>query len=132
MNWKIPTALLFAAFMAGCNSAEYDSDQQYVLTESEQKDFLSYVKQPQQFGFSVYQNQEGSIALKGVARLHPLHAASASFIGGDAPVIKLGGKARRMKMNALLDTSSPTSWMECITAEDFDAVPLGMDEQVFP
>lgn len=132
MNWKIPTALLMVAIMAGCNSAEYDSDEQYVLTENEQKDYLSYVKQPQQFGFAVYEKQGGGIALRGVAHLHPLHAASTRFIGGDAPVIKVGGKASRMKMNALLDTSSPSSWMEFDTAEEFDAIPLGVDGQVFP
>jgi hypothetical protein len=131
MNWKIPTALLMVAFMAGCNSAEFDSDEQYVLSEDEQKDYLSYVKQPQQFGFSVYATQ-GGIALRGLARQHPLHTASASFIGGDAPVIKVRGKAARMKMNALLDTSSPTSWMEFDIAEEFDAFPLGVDGQVFP
>ncbi len=131
MNWNIPTALLMATFMAGCNSAEFDTEQ-YVLSEEEQKDYLSYAKQPQQFGFTAYEQQGGSIALKGVARLHPLHAASANFIGGDAPVIKVGGKASRMKMNALLDTSSPTSWMEYDTAEEFEAVPLGVDGQVFP
>lgn len=132
MNWKIPTTLMITALMAGCNTVEYDSEEQYVLTENEQKDFLSYVKQPQQFGFTVYQTQDGNIALKGVARQHPLHTASASFIGGDTPVIKLGGKARRMKMNTLLDTSSPSSWMEFDTAEEFDAFPLGVDGQVFP
>jgi hypothetical protein len=131
MNWKIPTTLLIAAFMAGCNSAEYDSEQQYVLSENEQKDYLSYAKQPQQFGFTVYPHQ-GGIALKGIARQHPLHMASVNFIGGDAPVIKVRGKASRMKMNALLDTSSPTSWLEYDTAEEFDAIPLGLDKQVFP
>lgn len=132
MNWNITTALLIATLMAGCNSAEYDTDQEYVLSENEQKDFLSYARQPQQFGFGVYSTQGGGIAVKGVARLHPLHAASADFIGGDAPVIKVGGKASRMKMNALLDPSSPNSWMECDTAEEFDAIPLGVDDQVFP
>lgn len=130
MNWKIPTALLMAAIMAGCNSPEVDYDQ-YVLSEEEQRDYLSYVKQPQQFGFTVFETK-GGIALRGVARQHPLHTASADFIGGDAPVIKVGGKARRMKMNALLDTSSPSSWMEFDIAEEFDAIPLGLDGQVFP
>jgi hypothetical protein len=64
--------------------------------------------------------------------VHPLHAASANFIGGNAPVIKVQGKARRMKMNALLDTSSPNSWMEFDRAEEFGAIPLGMNGQVFP
>ncbi len=92
MNWNIPTALLMAAFLAGCNSAEYDTDQQYVLSEDEQKDYLSYVKQPQQFGFTVYEKQGGGIALKGVAHLHPLHAASANFIGGGGPRSVAGGE----------------------------------------
>jgi hypothetical protein len=132
MNWNIPTTLMIAALMAGCSTVDYDSEEQYLLTENEQKGFLSYAKQPQQFGFTVYQTQDGNIALRGVARQHPLHTASARFIGGDAPVIKLGGKARRMKMNALLDTSSPNSWMEFDTAEEFDVFPLGVDGQVFP
>ncbi|HSR87519.1 MAG TPA: hypothetical protein VLL07_01085 [Pontiella sp.] len=132
MNWNIRTALLMAVLLAGCNSAVDDDYQQYILSEDEQKDYLDYARPPQQFGFKVSSNQGGNIALQGVARLHPLHAASVNFIGGDAPVIRLGGKARRMKMHALLDTSSPTSWMEFDKAEEFDAIPLGIDGQVFP
>ena len=132
MNRNIPAALLMAVLMAGCGTIDYDDTEQYVLDESEQKAFLSYAKQPQQYGFTVYAKQGGSIGLRGTARLHPLHAASADFIGGDAPVIRMGGKARRMKMNALLDTSSPSSWMEYDKAEEFDAFPLGVDGQVFP
>ena len=132
MNWNITTALLIVALMAGCNSAEYDADQQYVLSENEQKAYLSYARQPQQFGFTVSSGQRGGIALRGIARLHPRHVATARFIEGDAPVIKIAGKARRMKMNILLDTSSPTSWMEYYKAEEFEAIPLGVDGQVFP
>jgi hypothetical protein len=132
MNWKIPTVLLIAILMAGCNSAENDGAQQYVLSENQQKAYLEKTKEPQQFGLKVYERKGGSIGLQGVAHLHPLHAASASFIWGDAPVIKISGKARRMKMNALLDTSSPTSWMEYTTAAEFEAILLGLDGQVFP
>jgi hypothetical protein len=132
MNWNIATALLITTMLVGCNSGVNDGYDQYILSEDEQKDYLGYTKQPQRFGFQVSSNQEGNISLKGVARLHPLHAARANFIGGDAPVIKMGGKARRMKMNALLDTASPTSWMEFDKAEEFGAIPLGLNGQVFP
>lgn len=132
MTWKISATLIIAALMTGCFSTYYDTDEQYFLTESEQKDFLSYAKQPQRYGFTVYEQQGGGIALRGAARLHPIHVAAADFVGGEAPVISVGGKARRMKMNVLLDTSSPTSWMEYYTAEKFGAIPLGIDEQVFP
>lgn len=132
MNWKIPAALLLTVLLAGCNSPEKNDSQQRVLSEKEQKAFLSMVKQPQRFGFSVYPGRDGAISLNGSARLHPLHVAEANFAGGDAPVIKMRGKAARMRMKALLDTSSPTSWMEYTTAVKFDAFPLGLDEQVFP
>lgn len=131
MNWKIPTALLFTVLLAGCNSPEKDDNKQRILSENEQKAFLSRAKQPQRFGFSVYPTSDGNLSVNGSARLHPLHVASANF-AGRAPVIKMRGKAGRMKMKALLDTSSPTSWMEYSTAMKFDAFPLGVDEQVFP
>jgi len=132
MNRNIVPVLLIAALMTGCNSAEHEDGKQYVLSEKQQKAYMAKTKQPQQFGFMVYERNDGGIALQGEAHQHPLHTASASFSGGNAPVIKMAGKARRMKMNVLLDTSSPTSWMEYKSAREFEAVPLGVDGQIFP
>jgi len=132
MNRNIPTVLLAAALLAGCNSAKNEAGKQYVLSEKQQKAYVARAKEPQQFGFMVYERQDGGIALQGEAHQHPLHVASADFSGGNAPVIKVAGKARRMKMNVLLDTSSATSWMEYNAAKEFEAIPLGVDGQIFP
>ncbi len=132
MNRNIPTVLLITALMAGCNSAKHKGGKEYVLGEKQQRAFIAKTKEPQQFGFMVYERQNGSIALQGVAHQHPLHAASAGFSRGNAPVIKIAGKARRMQMNVLLDTGSSTSWMEYNSAREFGAIPLGLDGQIFP
>ena len=97
------TLLLLSActLLAGCNSMKHGGNEEIVLSEAQQKSALPNAKPPQQFGFAVYPTGNG-IAMRGEARLHPRHMATAKFESHEAPVIKVTGMATRMKMNVLL------------------------------
>jgi len=116
---------------AGCTSSKGTDYVEVPLSEHEQQSALSHTKPPQYYGFDAYRYGEG-IAISGEVRLHRDHMATAKFLTDNIPVIAMRGRSPRMKMNALLDPSSPDTWMEFTTAENFGAVFLGMDEMKIP
>ena len=102
-----------------------------VMPEMQQNTYLSHAKMPQTYGFNVYKIKDG-LGLQAAARLHPNHVASVKCEKGRIPVIEMTGRAPRMKLNALLDPSSPTTWMEFDKSQEFEAVFMGVDGEYFP
>jgi hypothetical protein len=115
----------------GCKTTE-NAGRETVIPKHKQNAYLSKAAPPQQYGYQVYGTQDGGIAHHGSGRLHPRHMASADFIVGNVPVIEVRGNVARKRMNALLDVSSPSSWMEFKTAQEFRATFLGWNDQVIP
>ncbi len=102
------------------------------IPKSKQERFLSKTKMPQQFGYSIYRTRAGTVACVGEARLHPNHMASVKMLEDGIPVVKMQGMSKRSKMNVLLDTSSPNSWIEFSAAQKLDVHFLGINDQPFP
>lgn len=125
----LPLLLILA--LASCSTPENRQYREDFLTEREQKSALAKARPPQQFGYSVFPTKTG-VAFSGSARLHPNHRAERDFLKGSFPVIKMQGRSSRNRMNVLLDTSTPTSWLEFSTAAKFGTFFLGYDNQFFP
>lgn len=121
---------LLITLLTGCASKDIPAEERF-LTESEQKAALSKTKTPQYFGFNAYPRGNG-IGFSGQARIHPNHVATVDLLRDGIPVINVLGRAKRNTCNALLDTSSPTTWMDFATASDFGATFMGMGEKVVP
>ncbi len=124
-------SVLVAVAFAGCTTSENKEVQKEALTVREQKAALSHYKSPQHFGFSVLPVQQG-IGFRGSARLEPEHLAVVKLLKGNIPAIEMRGRKSSDTMTVLLDFSSPTSWMEYLTAKEQGAVFLGMNDQVIP
>ncbi len=126
-----PTLFALASFaLTGClsNTGEPKDEP---LSQTQQDMVLSHARPPQQFGFKIYKAGDG-IAFSGQGRLHPNHFTSADMLKGSIPVIKVRGRSKRNSMVALVDTSSPVSWMEFSTAQNFDAIFMGINDMVLP
>ena len=130
MKIKLISLIALSAFLlAGCASKKGVGEEEF-LSEREVKQALARTKTPQYFGFHAFP-AEGGIGFRGDARLHPNHQAEMDFIDGK-PVIKFRGKAPRLKGHALLDLSSPTTWMEYSKAEEFGATFMSMNDNYIP
>jgi hypothetical protein len=116
--------LILAALISGCATPR--NQDEVLLSKEEVEKALSETRPPFQFRFAVYRTANG-IAMQATPRLHPNHMASIDFVKGSFPIVQVEGKASRMKMNALLDTSSAVSWLEFEKAEQFNAIFLGLD-----
>ena len=128
--YAILSLIFTTALLSGCSTKDGNIGAEKYMTEREQKAALAKVKTPQYFGFDAYP-AEGGIAFRGQARLHPNHQATMDLIDG-YPVIKIRGKSKRLKGHALLDFSSPTTWMEFDKAQEFDVTFMGMNDDVIP
>lgn len=125
------TVLLTSVLLTGCvTNDEFEVESEKFLTEREQKTALARVKNPRYFGFQVYPAQ-GGLGFQGQARLHPNHTAQMDFIKGE-PVIEFRGRSKRNSGAALLDFSSPVTWINYSTAEMFGAVFMGLNGDVIP
>ncbi len=122
--------LLFSLVLMGCVSKNGEQKDE-PLSGTQQEMCLSHARPPQQFGFSIYA-VKGGMAYAGRGRLHPNHFTSADMIEENIPVIKMRGRSKRNRMNALVDTSSPVSWMEFSTSQKFNAFFLGINDMVLP
>ncbi|MEE9367798.1 MAG: hypothetical protein V3V05_02925 [Pontiella sp.] len=120
--------LLAALVLAGCSSSPKISEIEYPMSEREQKAALAHSKPPQFYSFSAYRSGDG-FAMNGKARLHSNQMATIELLSGSIPVIKMRGRSPRMKLNALLDPSSPDTWMEFNTSQEFNANFMGMEGQ---
>ncbi|RKX39585.1 MAG: hypothetical protein DRP64_14060 [Verrucomicrobia bacterium] len=132
MNLLRNTAILlpFSLVLMGCvskNGEQKDNP----LSGTQQEMCLEHVRAPQQFGFAIFP-VEGGIAYAGCGRLHPNHFASAEMIEDHIPVIRMRGRSKRNRLNALVDTSSPVSWLEFSISQEFGAFFMGINDQVLP
>ena len=118
------------ALFSGCKTTSDDESGDKLMTEKEIKAAVGKTRMPQYYGFSAFPVNNG-VEFRGEARLHPNHLSSCDFID-DIPAIEVRGKAKRLKLNALVDTSSPSSWIEYSTAEEFGVSFLGMNGSPFP
>ncbi|VGO15918.1 hypothetical protein PDESU_04507 [Pontiella desulfatans] len=127
--------LLSILLLGGCKSADEktmaDDGDEFVLPKMQQNTYLAHSKMPQYFGFEAYAVR-GGLDFRGHARMHPNHMATVDFEKGKIPVIEVRGRSPRMKLKLLLDTSSPTSWMEFKASQEFEATFLGVDDQSIP
>lgn len=121
-------ALFVLLTLTGCVTSKTE---EVALTEAQQKSYLAQTRPAQQFGLSVYPTQAGP-QFSGAVRLHPNNIINADMASSKVPVIKMQGKSARTAMNALLDFSAPTSWLEFDTAQDLSAFVLGINDQPFP
>jgi hypothetical protein len=121
-----------ALALAGClTSRTKEPPQDKPLSASQQQAWIARAKAPQQFGFSIYE-AEGGIAYSGQARLHPNHFTSTEMLEEGVPVIGMRGRSSRNRLNALIDPSSPDSWMEFSAADEFGAFCMGINNYVIP
>jgi hypothetical protein len=127
---SLPILLLPGLMLSGCLTND-EPQADITMPQMQQNTYLSHAKPPQEFGFSIYRVQDG-IAYAGSARLHPRHLASKRMLKNNIPVIKIRGRSKRDTMNVLIDFSSPSSWLEFSTSQDFNASFLGMDDEVIP
>lgn len=97
--------LLFLAALTGCTTSDTDLLPEYVLKEVQQNTYLSHAKPAEGFG-------------QGRAEPGPNQNTMVVLFKGGIPVIEMQGRTSRMKMNTLLDTSSPSSWIEFGASRD--------------
>jgi len=132
MNLPRSTTILILSslILAGCISKNKEPEDR-PLSSTQIEMSLSRARPPQQFGFSIFA-VEGGIAYAGRGRLHPNHFTFAEMIEENIPVIRMRGRSKRETMNALVDPSSPVSWMEFSTSQDFRAYFMGINDMVIP
>lgn len=128
--YTLLTLIFTTALLSGCSTKDGNIGAEKYMSEREQKAALAKVKTPQYYGFQVFPI-EGGISFRGQARLHPNHQAEMDFLDGQ-PVIKIRGKSKRQKGQALLDFSSANTWIEFDKSQEFDVTFLGMNEEFFP
>lgn len=104
---------------------------EFVMPRMQQNTYLSHAKDPGMFGLEAVPTDDG-LTYAGHARLKPNRVGTLFFDKAPLPVITVGKNSGRLKMNALLDTSSPNSWVEFITSRGFDATFLGIDGETMP
>lgn len=121
--------LLITGTLSGCLTATQPDE--YILSQAQQESYLENTRMPQQFGFTIFQSKDG-LDVNGAARLHPTHMTRTDFAKGSVPVIKMQGHSRREKMNVLLDMSAPSSWLELGKSQEFKAMFLGVNDELFP
>ena len=133
MNPSINTAILMLSTLtlAGCLSNNGEPPKDKPLSKTRIEKCLSHPRPPQQYGFSIYP-VEGGMAYAGQGRLHPNHLTSAEMLEENIPVIIMRGRSPRNKLNALIDISSPVSWMEFSVSQDFTAYFMGINDHVLP
>ena len=116
--------------LSGCITND-DPETEIILSQSRQKTYLSQAKPPQQFGFEIVSADDG-ITYFGRARLHHNQSAVAEISKEAYPIISVRGHFRRARMNALVDFSSPSSWLEFSQSQKFSAKFLGINNDVMP
>ncbi|MEI7850210.1 MAG: hypothetical protein WCH86_00090 [Kiritimatiellales bacterium] len=122
---KTTALILFTSAVllaAGCKTTETKP-----VTWNEQQAYMAKVKNPQRFGYSIYQTPSG-IEYRGGSRLHPNQAAELSMKAEEPlrPVVMLRGKFG-LASPLLLDFTASSSWMEFDLAQTFGSQPVGED-----
>ena len=96
--------------LVGCKTPIY-STTETKLPDIQQQAYLSHAKPARHFGYQVFPISKTEIGMRGNARLHPNHRAVVPM-EKKTPVIEIAGRNYRDPAPALIDTSSPDSWME--------------------
>ncbi|MDF7824911.1 hypothetical protein P4B35_12885 [Pontiellaceae bacterium B12227] len=109
-----------------------EKQEEFIMPRMQQNTYLSHAKDPAQFGFRTTQTANGTLLQDANARLHRGQTVQLQLSEKQIPVFTLRGRSQRMKTMALLDTSSPTSWMEFSTSQKFAATFLGTDSYKLP
>lgn len=122
---KTTALILFTSAVllaAGCKTTETKP-----VTWNEQQGYMAKVKNPQRFGYSIYQTPAG-FDYRGGSRLHPNQAAELSMKAEEPlrPVGMLRGKFG-LASPLLFDFTASSSWMEFDLAQTFGAQPVGED-----
>ena len=121
---KTTALILFTSAVlltAGCKTTEETKP----VTWGEQQAYMARVKDPRQFGYSIYQTPAG-IDYRGGCRLHPNQVAALSMKAEEPlrPVVMLRGKFG-LESPLLFDFTAPSSWMEFDLAQTIGAQPIG-------
>jgi len=120
---KTTALILFTSAVllaSGCKTTETKP-----VTWNEQQSYMAKVKDPRQFGYSIYQTPAG-IDYRGGSRLHPHQTAELSMKAEEPlrPVVMLRGKFG-IESPLLFDFTASASWMEFDLAQTFGAQPVG-------
>jgi hypothetical protein len=120
---KTTALILFTSAVlltAGCKTTETKP-----VSWKEQSAYMAKVRDPQIYGFSIYQTPAG-IEYRGGSRLHPNQTRILPMELEEPirPVVKLRGKIGE-GIPMLLDFTLNTGWMEFELAQSLGAVPLG-------
>lgn len=121
--------ITMCAALTGCLTTKYGEEQP--LSIDQKKDFLDNSVYPQSYGLRIVRVPNG-ITYQGAARVHPLHMATLDLKERYIPVVAVKGMQNKMKANALLDISSPYSWIEAGTALEMRARVLGINGMHIP
>ena len=117
--------------MVGCKTSIYPTTETK-LPEIQQKAYLSHAKPARHFGYQVFPISNNEIGMRGNARLHPNHRAVVAMEKNKMPVIEIAGRNYRNPAPALIDTSSPDSWMEFSYSQSINTDFLNFRERNFP
>ncbi|MDF7809304.1 hypothetical protein P4E94_17800 [Pontiellaceae bacterium B12219] len=101
------------------------------MPRMQQNTYLSHAKNPELFGYEALRVNEG-YRLKGAAKPHSNQTTELKLGKNNLPVIPIRSHNRLKRMNALLDTASPVSWMEFGASQKFDAEFLGDETYKVP
>lgn len=114
------SAVLLSA--AGCKTTEAEKPEP--VSWKKQTAYMSKVRDPRIYGFSIYQTP-GGIEYRGGSRLHPNQAEFLVMKAEDPlrPVVMLSGKFG-LQSPVLLDFTAVGSWMEFDLAQSLGAVPV--------
>jgi hypothetical protein len=120
---KTTALILFTSAVlltAGCKTTETKP-----VTWKEQSAYMAKVRDPQIYGFSIYQTPNG-IEYHGGSRLHPNQVAGLSMKAESPlrPVAMLRGKLG-IESPLLFDFTASSSWLEFDTAQSIGAIPVG-------
>jgi hypothetical protein len=128
--------LLFLLLLTACSSMPFTNKNsplvEIPLSTEQQEIYLSKSKPAQHFGFQVYPLPRGEVGLRGSARLHPNQRAEVAMSSTDPFLIPIMGKNKKNNALALLDTASPTSWLEFAYSRDLLAKFLSFRDHHFP
>ncbi len=120
---KIIFWVFVLVLIAGCKTTKVDPVAE-PISWSQQKAYLSRVRDPRVFGLSIYETPAG-LQLRGGGRVHPSQGAALKMKAEEPfrPVVKLAGNFKR-EYPVLLDFVSTRSWLEFGAAQKMRATPV--------
>lgn len=107
----------------GIAAAAVRADEEFIMPRMQINTYLSHAKPPGHFGLQAV-NGADSLTYSGTATIPPRPPTTLSLANAPLPVIRSGSSLESPAVTALIDTSSPVSWMEFATAMKLSAVFL--------